>query len=61
MSKVKDEVPADRFILNTAIPEMQSQFARTIHTTHVVSAYAAVLVIVLQLIAIIRLQRQAEK
>jgi hypothetical protein len=37
---------ADRFILNTATPEMQSRFARTIHTAHVVSAYAVALMIV---------------
>ena len=52
---------ADRFILNTATPEIQSQYARTIHSAHVISAYGAVLMIVLQLIVIIRLQRQAEK
>ena len=52
---------ADRFITNTATPEMQSQFARTIHTAHVVSAYGAVLMIVLQIFVIIHLQRLAEK
>lgn len=49
----------DRFILNTATPEMQSQFARTIHSAHVISAYCAALMIVLQLIAVIQLQRKA--
>src|SRR5258705_7163826 len=51
----------DRLILNIETPEIQSQMARTIHSAHVISAYSVVLVIVLQLIAIIRLQRQAEK
>ena len=50
---------ADRFITNTATPEVQSQYARTIHSAHVISAYATVLMIVLQLIIVIRLQRQA--
>ena len=51
---------ADRFITNTATPELQSQFARTIHSAHVISAYGTVLMIVLQIFVIIRLQRQAE-
>lgn len=51
----------DRFITNTATPEIQSQFARTVHNAHVISAYGTVLMIVLQLIVMIRLQRQAEK
>jgi hypothetical protein len=51
---------ADRFILNAEMPEIQSQFARAIHSAHVVSAYAVALMIVLQLIILIRLQRQAE-
>ena len=50
---------ADQFILNTATPEVQSQFARTIHQTHVISAYAVALMIVLQVIVAISLQRQA--
>jgi hypothetical protein len=52
---------ADRFIKNTATPELQSQYARTIHNAHVISAYGTVLMIVLQLFVIIYLQRQAEK
>jgi len=52
---------ADRFIKNTATPELQSQFARTIHNAHVISAYGTVLMIVLQLFVIIYLQRLAEK
>jgi hypothetical protein len=52
---------ADQFILNTATPEMQSQFARTIHNAHVLSAYGTVLMIVLQVIAMANLQKQAEK
>ena len=51
---------ADRFITNTATPEIQSQYARTIHSAHVISAYGTALMIVLQLIVIIRMQRQAE-
>ena len=51
---------ADRFITNTATPEIQSQYARTIHGAHVISAYGTLLMIVLQIIIIIRLQRQAE-
>ena len=50
---------ADQFILNTAIPEVRSQYARTIHETHVTSAYAVALMIVLQLFVVIHLQRQA--
>ena len=50
---------ADRLITTTATPEIQSQFVRTIHSAHVASAYAAALMIVLQLFIIIRLQRQA--
>jgi hypothetical protein len=50
----------DRFILNTETPEIQSQFARAIHSSHVISAYSAALIVILQLIILIRLQRQAE-
>ncbi len=52
---------ADRFIQNIATPEIQSQSARTIHSAHVTSLYGTALMIVLQLIVIINLQRQAEK
>jgi hypothetical protein len=48
---------ADKFITNTATPEVQSQYARSIHSAHVASAYAAVLMIVLQIVIIILLQR----
>ena len=51
---------ADRFITNTATPEIQSQYARTIHSAHVISAYATALMIILQLIILVRMQRQAE-
>ncbi|MBK8781387.1 MAG: hypothetical protein IPO22_06205 [Anaerolineales bacterium] len=50
---------ADRFITNAATPEIQSQFARTIHAAHIASAYGTAFMIFLQLIIIIRLQRQA--
>ena len=46
----------DHFILNTDSPEVQSQIVRTVHDAHVISAYAAVLMIILQLIIIIRMQ-----
>ncbi len=49
----------DRFISQPATPEMQSQFARTIHDAHVLSLYGAVLMVVLQVIAIIIMQRKA--
>jgi hypothetical protein len=51
----------DKFILNTATPEVQSQIARTVHEAHVISLYGTGLTIVLQIIAIIILQRKAEK
>ena len=50
----------DRFILNAATPEVQSQMARTIHSAHILSASCVALMIVLQLITVIRLQRRAE-
>jgi len=52
---------ADRFITNTATPQIQSEYARTIHSAHVISAYAVALMIFLQLAILILLQRQAEK
>lgn len=51
----------DKLILNTATPEIQSQYVRAIHNAHTISLYGAVLTIVLQIIAIIILQRKAEK
>lgn len=51
----------DQFILNTATPEVQSQMARTVHEAHIVSLYGTALTIVLQIVAIIILQRKAEK
>jgi len=50
---------ADKFITNTATPELQSHYARSIHSAHVTSAYGAVLMIVLQISIIILLHRQA--
>ena len=47
----------DRFITNTASPEMQSQFARTIHTAHIISVSCVAMMVVLQLLTVIRLQR----
>ena len=51
----------DRFIANTATPQIQSQYVRTTHDAHVISACSAAIVIVLQIIVIIYLQRKAEK
>lgn len=51
----------DELILNLQTPEVQSQVMRTVHNAHVISAYSAAVVIVLELLVIIRLQRQAEK
>lgn len=51
----------DKLILNNATPEIQSQYVRTIHNAHTLSFYGAVLMIVLQIIAIIILQKKAEK
>ena len=48
----------DRFITNTASLEVQSQYVRTIHTAHVIAASCVVLMIILQLLTIIRLQRR---
>lgn len=50
----------DELILNLQTPEVQSQVMRTVHNAHVLSAYSAVAVIVLELWIIIRLQKQAE-
>jgi len=50
----------DQFILNTDTPEVQSQMVRTVHDAHMLSAYGTALMIVLQLIVIIRLQRRSE-
>lgn len=47
----------DRFITKTASPEMQSQFARTIHTAHLISVSCVAMMLVLQLITVIRLQK----
>lgn len=50
----------DQFILNIDTPQVQSQMVRTVHNAHVLSAWGVALMIVLQLIVIIRLQRKAE-
>ena len=50
----------DRFITNTASLEVQSQYVRTIHTAHIIAASCVALMIVLQLITVIRLRRQAD-
>ncbi len=47
----------DQLILNTQSPEVQSQVVRTVHNAHVISAYSAALVIVLQIIILIRLHK----
>jgi hypothetical protein len=48
----------DHFILNTDSIEVQSQIVRTVHDAHVLSAYGTAFMILLQLIVIIRMQRQ---
>jgi hypothetical protein len=48
----------DHLILNTDTPEVQSQIVRTVHTAHVLSAWGVMLMIVLQLIVIVQLQRK---
>jgi len=50
----------DKFILNIATPEIQSQYARTIHNAHIIAASCVALMIVLQLITVIRLRRQTD-
>lgn len=50
----------DQLILNTQTPEVQSQVVRTVHNAHVISAYSAAVVILLQLIVLVRLQRRTE-
>jgi hypothetical protein len=50
----------DHLLLNTDTPEVQSQIVRTVHNAHVMSAWAVALMIVLQLIVIILLQRQTQ-
>jgi hypothetical protein len=47
----------DKFILNTATPEIQSQYARTIHSAHILSVSCVALMVVLQLIMVIRQQK----
>ena len=50
----------DQFILNTDTPEVQSQIVRTVHDAHVISAYAVALMIFLELIIIIWMQKRVE-
>jgi len=50
----------DQFILNTDTPETQSQIVRTVHDAHVLSVYGTAVLIVLQMIVIISLQRRRE-
>lgn len=51
----------DRLILNTETAKVESQVVRAVHNAHLISLFAAGLVIVLQIIMIIRMQRQPEK
>lgn len=51
----------DKFITNTASLAIQSGYVRTTHDAHVISLYSIIVVIVLQIIVLIRLQKQAEK
>jgi hypothetical protein len=50
----------DQLITNTDTPEVQSQMVRTVHDAHVLSLWGVALMIVLQLIIILRLQKQAQ-
>jgi hypothetical protein len=50
----------DELILKAQTPAVQSQVVQTVHSAHVLSAYSAALVILLEILIIIRLQRQAE-
>ena len=50
----------DELILKAQTPAVQSQVVQTVHSAHVISAYSAALVILLEILIIIRLQRQAE-
>ena len=50
----------DQLILNIDAPEVQSQMVRTVHDAHILSAWGTALMIVLQLIVIIQLQRKAD-
>jgi hypothetical protein len=49
----------DKFILNADTLEIQSRYANTILDAHILSASCVALMVVLQLITVIRLQRQA--
>jgi len=49
----------DQLILKTDTPEVQSQIVRTVHDAHVLSAWGVALMIALQLVVIILLQRQS--
>src|SRR5215813_2969564 len=50
----------DKFILNTATPEIQSQYARTVLNAHILATSCVALMIILQLITVIRLHRQGK-
>lgn len=51
----------DELILNAQTAEVQSQVLRTVHNAHVVSAYSAAVMIVLQIVVMILLQRQSQR
>lgn len=51
----------DELILNTQTAEVQSQVLRTVHNAHVISAYSAAVMIILQIVVMILLQRQSQR
>lgn len=53
----------DELILNTQTPEVQSHVLRTVHNAHVISTYSAAVMIVLQIVVLVLLQksRQSER
>ncbi len=51
----------DKFITNTASPAIQSGYVRTTHDAHVISLCSIIVVIILQIMILLRLQRQVEK
>ena len=51
----------DRLIADTNTPEVQSQMVHTVYNAHMIAATCVALMIVLQIIIIVRLQRLAGK
>jgi hypothetical protein len=49
----------DQLITNTDTPAVQSQMARTVYNAHILAAVCVAVMIILQLITVVRLQKQA--